>query len=273
MSHGSMDDHERVLERVRQAAAATGTNLAVMVDLRGLEIRTGKVEGGAAVLQPGQPFSLYTDGRVGSSARHLGVATRAWPRKSGWATSSSSTTARSSSRWWVCAAARSRPASSCGGTLRETRKVNVPGKDLDTVAAPGRGSRGSRVRGVERRRLRGGLVRALGGGHRGDPRLPQGPRLRAADHRQDREPPRRRAPAGDRGGRRRHHGGARRPRRRGADGRGPGAAEADHPRHRHRRQAGHHRHPDARLDGAQPAADARRGVATWPTPSSTAARR
>src|SRR5687768_2455008 len=67
MSHGSVDDHKSVLQRVRQAAAATGSNLAVMVDLRGLEIRTGRIEGDAAVLVPGQTFSLYTDGRVGGS--------------------------------------------------------------------------------------------------------------------------------------------------------------------------------------------------------------
>jgi pyruvate kinase len=129
MSHGSMDDHKRVLERVRQAAAATGTNLAVMVDLRGLEIRTGKVEGGAAVLQPGQTFTLYTDGRVGSSqgtsvsyphlADEVGLDDVIF-LDDGKIELEVVGVRRGAIETRV----------QCGGTLRETRKVNVPGKDL-----------------------------------------------------------------------------------------------------------------------------------------------
>ena len=129
MSHGSMDDHKRVLERVRQAAAATGTNLAVMVDLRGLEIRTGKVEGGAAVLQPGQTFTLYTDGRVGSSE---GTSVSYKDLADEVALGDVVFLDDGKIELEVVGVRRSEIETrvQCGGTLRETRKVNVPGKDL-----------------------------------------------------------------------------------------------------------------------------------------------
>ena len=130
MSHGSMADHERVLERVRQAAAATGTNVAVMVDLRGLEMRTGKVEGGAAVLQPGQSFNLYTDGRIGSSA-----GTSVSYKNLAEEVSLGDVIFLDDGKieLEVVGVRRNEIETrvECGGTLRETRKVNVPGKDLD----------------------------------------------------------------------------------------------------------------------------------------------
>jgi pyruvate kinase len=129
MSHGSIADHETVLERVRQAAAATVSNVAVMLDLRGLEIRTGKMEGGAAVLVPGQLFSLYVDGRVGSSkgvsqsyaglAEEVGLGDVIFLDDG-------------KIELEVVGVRRGEVETrvECGGTLRETRKVNVPGKDL-----------------------------------------------------------------------------------------------------------------------------------------------
>jgi len=130
MSHGSMEDHERVLERVRQAAAATGTNVAVMVDLRGLEMRTGKVEGGAAVLQPGQTFSLYTDGRVGSSAG-TSVSYQDLAEEVGLGDVVFLDDGKIELEVVGVRRNEIETRVRCGGTLRETRKVNVPGKDLD----------------------------------------------------------------------------------------------------------------------------------------------
>ena len=59
---------------------------------------------------------------------------------------------------------------------------------------------------------------------------------------------------------RRHHGGARRSRRGDAAGEGAADPEAPDPRRARRRQAGHHGHADARVDGAQPDADPRGSV-------------
>jgi len=67
-SHGSHDEHRKRLEALRQATAALGANVAVMLDTKGVKIRTGVLEGGAAQLDTGQPFVLYTDGRAGNAA-------------------------------------------------------------------------------------------------------------------------------------------------------------------------------------------------------------
>ncbi len=191
MSHGSMDDHRRVLERVRQAAAATGTNLAVMVDLRGLEIRTGQVEGDAAVLQPGQTFSLYTDGRVGSS-QGTSVIYQNLAEEVGLGDVIFLDDGKIELEVVGVRRGEIETRVQCGGTLRETRKVNVPGKDLalsqlrvedredlalvassevDYVAA-------SFVRSAADIEEIRAYLKSL--------------RRRAADHRQDREPSRRR---------------------------------------------------------------------------------
>jgi pyruvate kinase len=67
-SHGSHAEHRVRLVRVREAAAALGENVGVMADTRGLEVRTGVIEGGAVELQTGQPFTLFSEEHLGDSA-------------------------------------------------------------------------------------------------------------------------------------------------------------------------------------------------------------
>ena len=67
LSHGDFQQQAERIARVRRAADAVDANLAVMVDTRGREIRTGKLEGGVVQLAPGQEFSLYSDKRVGNA--------------------------------------------------------------------------------------------------------------------------------------------------------------------------------------------------------------
>jgi pyruvate kinase len=66
-SHGTHEEHRKRLECIRQAAAETDANIAVMLDTKGVEIRTGRLEGGAANLATGDSFSLYTDDRLGNA--------------------------------------------------------------------------------------------------------------------------------------------------------------------------------------------------------------
>jgi pyruvate kinase len=54
------------LERIRRAAAEVGTNIAIMIDTRGIEIRTGRLADDHVELMPGSAFSLYTQPRAGS---------------------------------------------------------------------------------------------------------------------------------------------------------------------------------------------------------------
>jgi pyruvate kinase len=66
-SHDTHAEHRKRLGVVREAAAALGANVAIMLDTKGVKIRTGRVEGGVARLATGDRFTLYTDGRTGDA--------------------------------------------------------------------------------------------------------------------------------------------------------------------------------------------------------------
>ncbi len=65
LSHGDYDSHASRLCDVRRVATEMGTNVAIMVDTRGSEIRTGKVVDGAVSLERGQDFVLFGARRIG----------------------------------------------------------------------------------------------------------------------------------------------------------------------------------------------------------------
>jgi pyruvate kinase len=75
LSHGTLAEHEQQIKLLRQASAQVGKNIAVMIDTRGIEIRTGLLRDGKAELLPGASFTLYTDGRDGD-ANGVGVTYR-----------------------------------------------------------------------------------------------------------------------------------------------------------------------------------------------------
>ncbi|MBI4341424.1 MAG: pyruvate kinase [Candidatus Omnitrophica bacterium] len=59
-SHGTMESHERMLERVRKVQQRVGRHIGILQDLAGHRIRTGHLAGGRPVmLQTGQQFALY----------------------------------------------------------------------------------------------------------------------------------------------------------------------------------------------------------------------
>ena len=78
LSHGTFAEHEERLERIRGIASRMGVQVAIMVDTRGIEIRTGKLDQGAAEIVSGGRFTLYTDGRVGDSSG-VSVSNRSLP--------------------------------------------------------------------------------------------------------------------------------------------------------------------------------------------------
>jgi pyruvate kinase len=65
LSHGTLEQHKRRLERIRAAADKVGIQVAIMIDTRGIEIRTGRIAEGAVELTTGETFTLYTDNRPG----------------------------------------------------------------------------------------------------------------------------------------------------------------------------------------------------------------
>ncbi|MEN8181284.1 MAG: pyruvate kinase [Myxococcota bacterium] len=65
-SHGSHEEHRRRLELVREASRALGVRVAVMLDTKGAEIRTGALEGGSVDLVEGRPFCLFVGDVLGT---------------------------------------------------------------------------------------------------------------------------------------------------------------------------------------------------------------
>jgi pyruvate kinase len=61
LSHGSHDVHEAVYAHVRKAAVDLGKPVAVLVDLQGPKIRTGKFANGPHVLAAGDIFTITTE--------------------------------------------------------------------------------------------------------------------------------------------------------------------------------------------------------------------
>ena len=57
-SHGSANDHLQRAERVREAAARIGRDVAIMADLQGPKVRVGKFETGRVTLVAGAAFVL-----------------------------------------------------------------------------------------------------------------------------------------------------------------------------------------------------------------------
>lgn len=65
LSHGTHEEQSEKVKRVRKAALTLNTSVAIMVDTRGVEIRTQKLENRSVELINGDEFLLYTDDRIG----------------------------------------------------------------------------------------------------------------------------------------------------------------------------------------------------------------
>lgn len=68
-SHGSHEEHGEKLERVRKISRELNLPVAVLLDTRGPEIRLRDFEGGKAMLEAGQRFTLTTEEIMGSAER------------------------------------------------------------------------------------------------------------------------------------------------------------------------------------------------------------
>jgi len=65
LSHGTLEEHRERIDLIRQAALELGMNVAIMIDTKGIEIRTGKLKSHSVELLRGSIFTLYTDQRRG----------------------------------------------------------------------------------------------------------------------------------------------------------------------------------------------------------------
>src|SRR3954471_3431570 len=73
-SHGSLDEHQENLQRVRSAAGRAGRPVAILQDLPGPKLRLGRLRGDTVELKPGDQitFSCGVDGLEGDE-RHMSI--------------------------------------------------------------------------------------------------------------------------------------------------------------------------------------------------------
>ena len=67
MSHGTHEAHAQSISTIREAAASLGTSTAILADLCGPKIRTGKFESGSVVLETGNIVSITTENVAGNA--------------------------------------------------------------------------------------------------------------------------------------------------------------------------------------------------------------
>jgi pyruvate kinase len=68
-SHGSHEEHQGRLDRVRKVIKELDKNVAILLDTKGPEIRTGKFESKEVILEEGQTFILVNDEIIGDKTR------------------------------------------------------------------------------------------------------------------------------------------------------------------------------------------------------------
>lgn len=68
-SHGDYEEHGRRIRLIRQAAAETGRTVAILLDTKGPEIRTGSLKQPEVVLEAGRPIVLTSEQIEGDAAR------------------------------------------------------------------------------------------------------------------------------------------------------------------------------------------------------------
>ena len=73
LSHGTFEEHGARVRQIREAARAAGSRVAIMIDTRGIEIRTGLLRNSYADLSRGADFILRTDGQPGDEADRKSV--------------------------------------------------------------------------------------------------------------------------------------------------------------------------------------------------------
>jgi pyruvate kinase len=66
-SHGTHEDHKKVIELIAQINMEMGTNIAILQDLQGPKIRVNQVENNAVELKPGAKFIITTKKMLGTS--------------------------------------------------------------------------------------------------------------------------------------------------------------------------------------------------------------
>jgi pyruvate kinase len=67
LSHGTHEMHQKQIRVIRDAADALNRHVAIMIDTRGIEIRTGLLVEQPVMLVPGEKFCLHTENKPGDT--------------------------------------------------------------------------------------------------------------------------------------------------------------------------------------------------------------
>ena len=81
MAHGDQDSQAAMVRRLREASEATGIPVAVLIDIKGPEIRTGAVAGGGTVLLATGSTVAVTTGGEPCTAESVSVSYRDLPEE------------------------------------------------------------------------------------------------------------------------------------------------------------------------------------------------
>lgn len=134
-SHGDYDGHLAMLELVRTIEKEEGTPIATLLDTKGPEIRTGKVEGGLVRLEQGQLIALTTDkSAIPGTASRVYVNYEALPRE----VTPGQEIFIDDGTLQLAVESVSATDVLCrvivGGLLSDTKGVNIPGADISLPA-------------------------------------------------------------------------------------------------------------------------------------------
>ncbi|MDR0570159.1 MAG: pyruvate kinase [Clostridiales Family XIII bacterium] len=73
-SHGDHEGHREKIALIKELREELGLNIAIILDTKGPEIRTGSFENGGVELAQGQKFTIYSNGDVMGNAEGCGTS-------------------------------------------------------------------------------------------------------------------------------------------------------------------------------------------------------
>lgn len=132
-SHGTHEEHGRVIQKVRKHARQLGRNVAVLQDLAGPKIRIGKIKDGVIELRPGDDYVLTTREVLGTD-REVSVTYSDLPSQ----VEPQDTLLLADGSLELSVIEASPPDIKCrvitGGTLTSRKGVNLPARTLRVQA-------------------------------------------------------------------------------------------------------------------------------------------
>ncbi len=129
-SHGTYEEHAQVIARLKAAREKLEVPLAILLDTKGPEIRLQKFDGGQAVLEAGEEFTLSTCGCSGD-CHGVSITYADLPKEIGPGTAVLLDDGNIELEVVECTEDAVRCKVIAGGIIKDGKGVNVPGVHLD----------------------------------------------------------------------------------------------------------------------------------------------